>query len=145
MRSNEKKPTHSLAYRRQTSNRPLLRQTNASRRSPGSVDCPGFFYVAVMRFLSATKLAERMSRQPRCANRRRGAPSSCFLELISDFPVKATRQRAKGPLPSQSKKCETTADRLRLHTNLDRQNRMPLGPIAGDRLHPDLSRGAFRI
>ena len=60
----------------------------------------------------------------------------------SDFPVKATRQRAEVscPLPSQSEKCETTTD-----ANLDRGHRMPLGPIAGNRFHPDLSRGAFRI
>src|SRR5580700_5835343 len=64
--------------------------------------------------------------------------------LISEFPIKATQQRAEGPLPSQSKKCETTTDRPRLHANLDRGHWMPLGPIAGDRLHPDLSRRAFR-
>jgi hypothetical protein len=39
---------------------------------------------------------------------------------------------------------KTTTDRPRLHANLDRGDWMPLGPIAGDRLHPDLSRKAFR-
>jgi hypothetical protein len=67
------------------------------------------------------------------------------LESSYSFPIKATRQRAEGLPPSQSKKCETTTDGPRPHANLDRGHWMPLGPIAGDRLHPDLSRRAFRI
>ena len=124
-------------------------------RNPGSVYCPGFLFVTVKTlfcryadFAGVCVAAATVT----LSHKKRGCLRVGFsigivlliAELISDFPIKATQQRAEGPLPSESKKCETITDRPRLHANLDRGDWMPLGPIAGDRLHPDLSRKAFR-
>ena len=124
-------------------------------RDPGTVDFPGFLFVAVKTlfcryadFAGVCVAAATVA----LIHKKRGCLRVGFsigivlliAKLIGDFPIKASQQHAEGPLPSQSKKCETTTDRPRLHANLDRGDWMPLGPIAGDRLHPDLSRKAFR-
>ena len=76
----------------------------------------------------------------------RAAKRPQALKLVRVRPLPRVGQHSSRPpcynvMHSPSEKCETNIDRPRLHANLDR---MLLGPMAGDRLHPDQSRRASR-